>query len=222
MKFLLAKKVGMAQVFKDDRAVPVTVLQATPSLVTQIRISEKDGYSAVQVGFGRKKKLSKPAKGHLRDLNNVRWLREFRLPSHTVLLKKLERGSVIPVSVFEPGDYVSISGISKGKGFQGVMKRHGFRGGPKTHGQKERDRAPGSIGSTTPQRVVKGKKMAGRMGGERVTVRNLQVVDVDEAHDVLFVKGAVPGRRNALLEVRAVGLTRKGKSMVKESTNATS
>lgn len=203
MKFLLGKKIGMSQIFDaEGSAVPVTVVQAGPVSVVQVKTKEKDGYDAVQLGFGARKRVSKPVQGHLKPSHagNVRWLREFRLENQTEPAHA--RGSRIDVSVFQPGDIVKISGVSKGKGFQGVVKRHGFHGASSTHGTKHAHRQAGSIGSTTPQRVVKGMRMPGRMGHERVTVRNLKIVQVDKEKGLLAVKGAVPGARGTLLEIR--------------------
>ena len=199
VKLILGKKIGMSQIWKDDKVVPVTVVQAGPVVITQVRIKDKDGYGAVQVGFDpTKKRLTKPMSGHLTSLGNFRHLREFKAESG-----RWKVGDRIDVEQFKEGDEVKVSGVSKGKGFQGVVKRHGFHGGPKTHGQKDRLRAPGSIGATAPQRVMPGRKMAGRMGGERVTVKNLEVAGVDKEKNILMIKGAVPGRKGTLLEIRS-------------------
>lgn len=201
MKFILGTKEEMTQIFQEDgRVVPVTAIAAGPLTVTQVKTADTDGYTAVQVGFGAQKesRLGKSVLGHTKDLGAFKHLREFRLNDTA----DMEKGKTIDVSVFEPGDEIEVSGISKGKGFQGVVKRHGFKGGPRSHGQKHSERKPGSIGSTGPQRVFKGLRMAGRMGSDRVTVKNLSVVAVDTEKGLLFVKGAVPGRRGTLLEVR--------------------
>jgi len=198
MKFILGKKIGMSQKFQDDEMIPVTIIKTGPCLVTEIKNKEKDGYEAVQIGFEeRKKKIRKSEKN-----KPFKYLKEFRikLESQDQPLK-YKVGDKIDVSIFKPGDKVNISGISKGKGFAGVMKRHGFHGMPSTHGTKHDHRHPGSIGATAPQRVLKGKKMAGRMGGERVTIKNLEVIEVDSEKNLLVVKGAVPGTRNTLLEI---------------------
>lgn len=203
MKTILAKKVGMTTIFQDDgRVVPVTVLQAGPVTVTFIR-ALADGNVGVQLGFleTREKHLRKPQRGHLKGLPLLRTLREFRLPAGAEAPK---RGDTITVSAFSIGDVVDVSGRTKGQGFAGVMKRHGFKGGPASHGTKHTLRAPGSIGTRFPQLTVKGRRMAGRMGAERVTVRNLTVVDVVPKEHLLAVKGAVPGHRGTLLEVRGV------------------
>jgi large subunit ribosomal protein L3 len=199
---ILGRKLGMSQVFRQDgRVAPVTAIEAGPCVVTQVKTVEKDGYSAVQVGFGTKKKINRPLRGHLRKSGAppVRYLREFRLNADPTI----ELGASIDVGIFKPGDRVDVVGISKGKGFAGVVKRHGFGGGPKTHGQSDRHRAPGSIGSgTTPGRVLRGLRMAGHMGHERVTVQNLEVIAADPNRNLLLVKGAVPGANNGLLIIR--------------------
>jgi large subunit ribosomal protein L3 len=193
----------MLQIFTEKgEVVPVTVINAGPCVVTQVRSRERDGYDAVQIGFEQvpARKLSKPQQGHLKGAGTlVRVLREFAADNpqeHAV-------GEIINVELFKAGQKVDISGNSKGRGFAGVVKRHGFRGGPKTHGQSDRHRAPGSIGAgTTPGRVWKGQKMAGRMGGKRVTVQNLEVVEILPEKNLILVKGSVPGARNGLLQIR--------------------
>ena len=200
MKFILGKKIGMSQVFSEDRKVtPVTLIEAGPCVVTQVKTEEKDGYQAVQVGFGERKKINRPLMGHLKDLGKFRYLREIR-----DVKEDMKIGDKIDAGVFKEGDKIKVVGISKGKGFQGVMKRHGFHGSPATHGHKHDHRAPGSIGSAFPEHVLKGKKMAGRMGGDRVTVKGLKVVKVDKENNLLAVKGAVPGKRGALLKVESL------------------
>ena len=200
MEFILGKKIGMSQVFSEDRKVtPVTLIEAGPCVVTQVKTEEKDGYQAVQVGFGERKKINRPLMGHLKDLGKFRYLREIR-----DVKEDMKIGDKIDAGVFEEGDKIKVVGISKGKGFQGVMKRHGFHGSPATHGHKHDHRAPGSIGSAFPEHVLKGKKMAGRMGGDRVTVKGLKVVKVDKENNLLVVKGAVPGKRGALLKVESL------------------
>ncbi len=188
----------MTQVFDTEgRVTPVTVLSAGPVTVTQVKGKEKDGYTAIQVGFGDKaaKNISKPLAGHLKG-KTFRHLKEFRTDA------SMNVGDSVNASAFEVGDLVEVSAISKGKGFQGVVKRHGFKGGPRSHGQKHSERAPGSIGAVWPQRVLKGKRMAGRMGGDRITVKNLKVVAVDQETNTLMISGAIPGRRGTLVEVR--------------------
>jgi large subunit ribosomal protein L3 len=197
-KFILGKKQEMTQVFDEDgKAMPATLVQAGPIAVTQVKTKEKDGYEAVQVGFGKKnpKKIKKPQ----RKLGDYQWLREFKVED----VKDFKSGDTIDVSIFKEGETIKASGVSKGKGFQGVVKRHGFHGGPRTHGQKHSEREPGSIGSTGPQKVSKGKKMAGRMGGDRVTVKGLKVLKIDKGNNQLLISGAVPGRRGTLLEIIA-------------------
>ena len=198
MKSVLVEKIKMSQIFDaDGNVVPVTLVRATPNVVLQVKTKEKDGYEAVQMGTGERKQknIAKPQRGHFKELGNFRHVREFRTD------EKLERGQKIDVSVFQEGDVVKVSGISKAKGFQGVVKRHGFHGAPATHGTKHAHREPGSIGATWPQRVVKGRRMAGRMGGERVSMRNLKIAKVDQDNNLLAIKGAVPGRRGTLLEI---------------------
>lgn len=200
MKFILAKKLKMSQVFdQEGRVIPVTIVEAGPVKITNIRTKEKNGYEAVQLGFGYRKKLSQPLKGILKGLGNFRWLREIKLPEAE---KKYKIGDEIKVEVFQEGDVVTVTGISKSKGFQGVVKRHGFHGSDATHGTKDRLRAPGSIGATNPQRVPKGRRMAGRMGGERVTVKNLKIIKIDKENNLLYIKGAVPGIKGSLLIIK--------------------
>ena len=195
MKGLIGRKLGMASVFTEDGSVQsVTLIECGPCFVTQIKSEDSDGYRSIQLGFEEvaARKVSGGIKGHLarNSLPGLRVLREFRIGNSV----ELEEGQKITAGVFESGDHVDVTGKSKGKGFQGAMKRHGFGGGPKTHGQSDRQRSPGSIGATTtPGRVLKGKKMPGRMGGERVTVQNLEVALVDEERNLIGVRGGVPG-----------------------------
>ncbi len=204
MKGILGKKIGMTQLFDEDGVVtPITIIEAGPCYVTQKKTKEKDNYNAIQVGFGEipEKRLNKPKAGHLKKSNTppVQYLREFRVANPD----DYEEGQKIDVSVFEIGDLVDVTGVSKGKGFAGVVKRHSFSGGPKTHGQSDRWRAPGSVGAgSTPGRIFKGVRMAGQMGNQRVTVQNLKVVLVDADKNLLAVKGAIPGSRNSLVIVR--------------------
>ena len=199
----LGKKVGMSRVFTENgRVVPVTLIQAGPCSVTQIKTNETDGYEAVQLGFDPVKKLNKPEQGHLKGSPSVRHLREVKADD----VGEFELGQQISVDIFEPGELVDVIGKSKGRGFAGVMKRHGFGGGPRTHGQSDRARAPGSIGGgTTPGKVFKGLKMAGHMGNARITVKNLEIVQVDPERNLLFIKGGVPGAPNGLLTIRRTG-----------------
>jgi len=209
MKFILAKKLGMTQVYDQDGKIrDVTVLEAGPVYVTEIKSKEKDAYEAVQVGFGQTKKNKKPVAGKLKKLNlenrdaeKIKYLREFRLAKGKGLDQELKVGDKLDVSQFEIGDKVKVTAISKAKGFQGVVKRHGFKGGPKSHGNKHSLRAPGSIGVTDLQHVVKGRKMAGRMGGRQITVKNLEVRGVDKEENLLLVQGAVPGKKGELVKI---------------------
>lgn len=200
IKGILGKKVGMSQVFRQDgRLVPVTVVQAGPCVITQIKTTGNDGYEAVQVGYDQVKRRNKPLRGHLGRTGLFRYLRELAVDD----LDGVQVGQQINVEMFQLGEKVDVIGTSKGRGFQGVMKRHGFHGGPRTHGQSDRARAPGSIGANTyPARVLKGKKMAGHMGNARVTVKNLEVVQVDPDRNILLLKGGAPGARNGLLMIR--------------------
>ena len=197
---ILGRKMGMTQVFAaDGNAHPVTVIEAGPCYVTQVRTLGKDGYEAVQLGFGEATKLNSPEKGHLKSIPAGRHLREFDVDD----VGEVEVGQKVDASLFAEGEIVDVIGTSKGKGFQGVMKRHHFHGGPKTHGQSDRGRSPGSIGATTtPGRVWKGTRMAGRMGGDRVTMKNLEVLRVDPDRNLILVRGAVPGAKEGLLMVR--------------------
>ena len=200
MKFILGKKIEMSQKFNEDGAlIPVTLVKAGPCTVTQVKTLEKDTYEAVQVGFEFKKKLDKPLRGHLKDLENFRYLCEFRCES-----KDWSKGKKIDVSIFTPGELVRVTGVSKGKGFAGVVKRHGFHGQSPSHGHKDQLRMPGSIGATAPQRVFRGMRMAGRMGGDQVTIKNLKIIEVDKEKNLLVLKGAVPGARNSLLEIQSI------------------
>lgn len=199
---LLGRKLGMVQTFTADGSMlGCTVLEMGPCVVTQIRTRERDGYEAVQLGFGATKRLNEPEKGHLKAAaaGNLRYLREFKADD----ISQVKVGQKFGVEMFKPGDRVDVTGISKGRGFAGVVKRHGFAGGPKTHGQSDRHRAPGSIGSgTTPGRILKGLRMAGHMGDRRVTIKNLEVVESNTARGVLLVNGPVPGAINGLVMVR--------------------
>ncbi len=217
MKGLLGYKLGMTQIIEESGdAIPVTIIQAGPCFVTQVKTTASDGYDAVQVGFAETKpqRLTRGQLGHLGrlkpgqkrrrrkqdvDIPTVRYLREFR----TRAAGDYERGQVLTVEQFVPGDRVDVVGRTKGRGFQGGVKRHGFRGGPKTHGQSDRHRAPGSIGGTSHVgKVFKGTRMAGHMGDERLTAQNLEVVRVDPERNLLAVRGAVPGTKGGLVVIR--------------------
>jgi large subunit ribosomal protein L3 len=198
---LIGKKLGMSQIFDESGlAHPVTVLEVGPCVVTQIKTQERDGYSALQLGFGLDKRLNRPERGHRRESGFMsRTLREVDVDDAS----QYEVGQVVKADAFAEGDLVDVIGTSKGRGFQGGVKRHGFRGGPRTHGQSDRLRAPGSIGSSaTPGRVFKGMRMAGRMGNDRVTVQNLKVLRVDSERNLLLVKGSVPGANDGLVIVQ--------------------
>ena len=197
----MGEKIGTTEVFRDSGEVDgVTAVQVGPCTVAQIKTMEKDGYESVQLGYSEVRRLNSPRRGHLGPAGKLfRYLREFEADG----LDQIEVGQEIDASLFQPGDRVDATGLSKGRGFAGGVKRHGFRGGPKTHGQSDRHRAPGSIGAgSTPGRVLKGLRMAGHMGNAQVTVRNLEVVLSDPARNLLLLKGGVPGARNSLLLIR--------------------
>lgn len=193
----------MTQLFDEQsRVIPVTLIQAGPCFVTQKKTVAKDGYGALQIGFGeaKEKRMSKAEKGHLAKSGqkNLKFLREVRVDN-----SELEVGAEIKADIFKEGDSIRVIGTSKGKGFAGVVKRHHFGGGPATHGQKHSLRAPGSIGATFPERVPKGRRMGGRMGGQRATVEGLKIVKIDAANNTIAVLGAVPGIKGSLLEIIA-------------------
>ncbi len=207
---ILGFKQKMGSVFIRDRRFPVTWIKVDPCIVTQIKNPEKDGYQAIQLGIGSKKSknITKPLIGHLKKATkkqdtSLRYLREIRTDQDT----ELKVGEEVKVAdILKKGDFVVVTGISKGKGFAGVVKRWGFAGGPKTHGQSDRERSPGSIGQrTTPGRVYKGKKMAGRMGSDRVSVKNLVVIDIDEKKNLVAVTGAIPGNVGGLVFIKKIG-----------------
>ena len=200
---IIGKKLGMSQVFGDDgKVAAVTAIEAGPCTVTQVKTAAKDGYNAVQLGFGEAKRLKSPQQGQLKGAGEFKYLREFRAGD----TKAFKVGQKVDASLFKAGDMVDITGVSKGKGFAGVVKRYHFAGGPKTHGQSDRHRARGSIGAgTSPGRVFKGTRMAGHMGNRQVTARNLEVFEADPTRNLLLVKGAVPGSRNGLLLIKKSG-----------------
>jgi large subunit ribosomal protein L3 len=203
---IIGRKIGMTQLFQGNgEAMAVTAIQAGPSVVTQVKSRERDGYDAVQVGFIESKvkqsQLNSAENGHLRSLASVRYLREFR----TNDISSVKRGDKVDVSFLKQGDRINVTGFSKGKGFAGVVKRYHFAGGPKTHGQTDRHRAPGSIGATTfPGRVLKGKRMAGHMGNRGMKARNLEVIQANPESNLLLVKGAIPGAAGGLLIIEKV------------------
>lgn len=198
MAFIIGRKIEMTQKFKDDgTVVPVTLIHADPNVVTQIKSVESDGYSAVQIGTEIETKLTKPETGHLKDLPLTSLTREFRVEQG-----ELKRGDLISVEAFAPGEHVDVVGESKGRGFAGVMKRHLFHGKKATHGTKDQERKPGSIASQRQGKVIKGQRMAGRMGTDRVTVKNLEVISVDPVANVIALKGAIPGARGGLVMIK--------------------
>ncbi|MDY6794463.1 MAG: 50S ribosomal protein L3 [Actinomycetota bacterium] len=210
MKGILGKKIAMTQIFSEDgKAIPVTVVEAGPCLITQIKIQEGEGYNALQLGFGEieKRRLNNPRRGHFesKELELRRYLAEIRVDDPS----EYQLGQEITADIFSKGDKVDVTGRSKGKGFAGVVKRHGFGGGPGSHGAHFH-RAPGAIGAcATPSRVFKGKRMPGRMGGERITTLNLEVVDIKPERNLILIKGAVPGPKEGLLIIREAVKARK-------------
>lgn len=198
MKVLLGEKLEMTQMFKEDGSVvAVTLIKAGPCTVANVRQNPAGAQSAV-LGYGNSKSVNKPQLGEWKDLGSFAFVREFPLEEG----ESLERGQKLTASAFEVGQKLSVSGTSKGRGFQGVVKRHGFHGSPASHGHKDQLRMPGSIGAGGPQRVFKGTKMAGRMGGSAVTVKNLEVVNIDEKNNIIAVKGAIPGSRGSFVTLR--------------------
>ncbi len=204
MKYILGKKQNMTQVFDTEGKVyPVTIVSVPEGKVVQVKTKATDGYSAVQVGFGNRKvkRIKKPVLGHMKGLGNFEVLKEHRLTDEGTLPNV---GDVVSVDTFSEGDMVEVSAITKGKGFQGVVKRHGFKGGPRSHGQRHSEREPGSIGGGGRDggRVAKGMRMAGRMGGDRVTVKNLKVIQINKETNEVYIYGAVPGRKGTLVEIK--------------------
>lgn len=202
MKFILGKKLNMTQVFdKDAVSRAATILDVTPVVVTQVKSKERDGYAAIQIGAVNRRAnlINKPLKGHLKETGSFAHLREFRLDEPS----DLKVGDKVDSSKFKEGDLVTVSAVSKGKGFQGVVKRHGFGGGPRSHGQKHSEREAGSIGGGLRNKVPKKMRMAGRMGGNRVTVSNLEVLHIDGENNRIYLAGAVPGRRGSMVEIIA-------------------
>ncbi|MFH1430561.1 MAG: 50S ribosomal protein L3 [Candidatus Uhrbacteria bacterium] len=195
----MTRKIEMSQRYDGDRVIPVTVLEVLPCKITQIRTLDRDGYTAVQVGCGERRRITKAIAGHVHGLGMFRWFGEFRTAPDAVW----EVGQTIDTTAFSEGDVVQVTATSKGKGFQGVVKRHRFHGQDATHGTKDQVRMPGSIGSTGPQRVFKGTRMAGRMGGDRVTVRNLTIAHIDSVAKRIEVRGAVPGARGSIVHMQS-------------------
>lgn len=194
----------MTQVWENDKVIAVTPVLAGPCTVTQVKTKDSDGYSALQLAFGEKKKknIKKPQIGHVKNLNiNPRHLKEFR----TTELGEVKAGDIINVATFEKGDIIAVTGVSKGKGFQGVVKRHGFKGQTTTHGTKDQVRMPGSVGPLGPAHVFKGTRMGGRMGGKKITTTNLEVVKVDLENNIILIKGALPGAVNGLVTINGQG-----------------
>jgi len=199
MKFILGKKLGMSQIFDKDgkKIIPVTVVKVEPCFVTQIKKTEKDGYDAVQLGSEESVKANKPMAGHLNAVGKFfKFLKEFRAEAGDIQV-----GNAIDVSTFASGDKVKVIGISKAKGFQGTMKRHNFKGGQATHGQKHSRRRVGSLGATYPEKVIKGRRMAGRMGGEQITQKGLEIAEIRKDENLMLVKGAVPGNIGSILKI---------------------
>lgn len=202
-KGILGKKVGMTQIFTENgELIPVTVIEATPNVVLQMKTMENDGYESIQLGYQDKREIlaNKPAKGHVAKANTApkRFIKEFK----DVELGEYEVGKEVKVDIFEAGDIVDVTGISKGKGFQGAIKRHGQSRGPMSHGSRYH-RRPGSMGPVAPNRVFKNKKLAGRMGGDRITIQNLEIVKVDADRNVILIKGNVPGAKKSLIQIKA-------------------
>ncbi|PIR89934.1 50S ribosomal protein L3 [bacterium (Candidatus Gribaldobacteria) CG07_land_8_20_14_0_80_33_18] len=197
MKFILGKKIEMTQLFNEKGKVkPVTLIEAGPCFITQIKTKEKDGYETIQIGFEKKKKGIKKTEKE----KEYKYLKEFRILDSSSEMRKV--GDKIDISIFKEGEKVKISGISKGKGFAGAVKKWGFSGRNASHGAKHEERTLGSVGSTDPERVFKGKKMPGRMGGERTTIKNLEIVKIDPENNLIAIKGAIPGRKGTLLEIK--------------------
>ncbi|MFA5248043.1 MAG: 50S ribosomal protein L3 [Patescibacteria group bacterium] len=209
MKFIIGKKIEMTQIWQGDKIIPVTKVLAGPCSVIQVKNKEKDGYCSVQLGFEEKKakNIAKPQLGHFKKVGiNFKTVKEFRLDRIGREEKtEFSLGDKIDVGTFVIGDQIDIVGVSKGKGFQGVVKRHHFAGGRKSHGNKDQLRMPGSVSSTGVGHVFRGTKMGGRMGGDRVTVKNSEIISIDEVNNFIFIKGAVPGARNGLVLIQGLG-----------------
>jgi large subunit ribosomal protein L3 len=217
MKFIIGKKIEMTQTWRGDDLFSVTKVQVEPCTVLQLKTKDNDGYEAVQIGCGKKKEknINKAQIGHFKKLGNFAKLKEFKTE-----VGDLKIGDQIDATTFEIGDKVEVVGVSKGKGFQGGVKRHGFKGHKMTHGNKDQQRMSGSVGAKGPARVFKGVKMPGRMGGDQVTVKNLEILDIDFENNILFVKGAIPGARNSFVNISAGGnLKLKASEQTKEIEN---
>lgn len=220
MKFILGKKIDMTQIFlPTGEVIPVTRIAAGPCPVAQVKKADKENSNAVQLGFGEQKefRLSKPQVGHLKDLTLVQHLSDFAVES----VDGIERGDLVTVETFVVGDKVNVIGVSKGKGFAGVVKRHHFAGGPASHGHKDNERAPGAIGAGGVQRVFKGLRMAGHMGCDQVTVKNLEIVEIHPETNELYIKGAVPGGRNSFLKISCPGELKTTKKQTAEASVVT-
>ncbi len=207
----------MTQIWQGENVVAVTKVQAGPCRIVQIKNSEKDGYEAIQVGFGKRheKNINKPQRGHFKGLDNFQHIKEFRTEPG-----ELKRGDMIDVGTFAPGDNIQVTAVNKGKGFQGVVRKYGFKGSKKTHGNKDQLRMPGSIGATGPAHVFKGTRMGGRMGGEQTTIKNLKIAAVDIDDNTILISGAIPGARNSLVLVSGEGeLVVKSEKLKVESNN---
>jgi large subunit ribosomal protein L3 len=211
MKFIIGKKIEMTQIWQGDNLIAVTKVEAGPCQITQVKTALKDGYEAVQICFGSRKlkNINKPQQGHLKkagakmdEKNGPRFSREFRFEG---IDSSLMAGGVIKTDTFQVGDTIQVTGISKGKGFQGVVRRHGFKGTDEQHGNKDQSRMPGSVGAKGPAHVFKGTRMAGRMGNDRVTVKSLKVIEIDNENNFLYIQGALPGARNSLVMISGEG-----------------
>lgn len=218
---ILGRKIGMTRIFNENNeVVPVTVVQAGPCKIVQIKTVETDGYNAVQICFGKRKfrNITKPLLGHLRK-HNINFYPELIKEVKVDSVENINSGDEINVSIFNVNELVDVQGYTKGKGFAGVVKRWGFAGGPRTHGQSDRLRAPGSIGSQQPQRVPKGRKMAGHLGNELVTVKNLQIVKIDPENNLLYIKGGIPGNKNSIVLIKKTGKIIQLKKDVENTTD---
>ncbi|MDO8472546.1 MAG: 50S ribosomal protein L3 [Dehalococcoidia bacterium] len=200
---IVGRKIGITQIFAPNgKIIATTAIEAGPCVVTQVKTKDRDGYEAVQMGFGEAKRVNAPLAGHLGKLGKIRYMKEITADE----TKGIEVGTRVDASLFAKGESVDVTGVSKGKGFAGGVKRYHFHGGPKTHGQSDRHRGPGSIGATTtPGRVLKGQRMAGHMGSDQVTIRNLRVLEADPARNLLLVRGSVPGPAGSMVIVHKAG-----------------